>query len=506
MIARNVFSNWGGLAITGFVSFLLTPVLIHGLGEFHYGMWILVAALMDYRGLLDLGLSSALQRFVARRHGGDERRALNETLASALALMCGVALLAFVLTLGLSLVLPRFFGLDGATRDLFAKLFLLMGTSIAVSFPTRMLGAYLGGLQRFDLYNLGAVVISLLRAGALVSVIHMGYGVLGVGGVTLGVSLLNLVLNWVMIRRADPAAVLDFRLAKWRRVRELMQFGFYVFVTAVGDHFRFNLDSIVIARWITIAAVTPFSVAVSLVGYFRSLVMAVSGPLMPAFSSLDGASKDAAVKDLLLRSTRITSLLSLLIGGLLLVHGRSVFALWLGPRFVESSYPVLVALVAGSIVAMAQTPSLSLIYARGRHRTLAGWTLLEGLANLVLSVYWSTKLGILGVALGTAVPMIAFKLILQPWYALRVAGLGARAYLAGAVVRPLLVGIIFLSVCFSTTVAPLLQPLQLVWTLTWQTGFFFLLAMGLGFSRQERQQLGEALRNRGTGQKLTGLA
>ncbi len=330
---------------------------------------------------------------------------------------------------------------------------------------------------------------------------------LGAGVVTLGITVLNFFLNLALVRRADPEVVLDLRFASWARARELMSFGIYVFVIAVGDYFRFNLDSVVIARFLGLVFVTPFSVAVALVGFFRALVMAVSGPLMPAFSRLDGEGKEAEMRDLLLRSTRITSLLALLLGGLLLVHGRSVLAAWVGARFVETSYPVLVALVAGYIVAMAQTPSLGVIYARGRHRTLALWTVLEGLSNLVLSVYWATKLGILGVALGTAVPMIVFKLVLQPAYALHVAGMTARDYLLGAVGRPLLVGAAFLPLCaLLTPTAPILSLLSFFSIVAAQIAAFALLALTLGCNRQERQQLWGMLRGRGVGRKPIILA
>jgi len=45
---RNVFSNWLGLLITGAISVVLTPILIHGLGDFNYGMWILAGSVLEY--------------------------------------------------------------------------------------------------------------------------------------------------------------------------------------------------------------------------------------------------------------------------------------------------------------------------------------------------------------------------------------------------------------------------------------------------------------------------
>jgi hypothetical protein len=67
---------------------------------------------------------------------------------------------------------------------------------------------------------------------------------------------------------------------------------------------------------------------------------------------------------------------------------------------------------------------------------MAYWTVLAGGANLALSIYLGRRYGILGVAFGTTIPMLVVKLIVQPWYVLRVAGVTITDYLA-TVVGPL---------------------------------------------------------------------
>ena len=77
MIIRSIFSNWVGLAVTGVISIFLTPFMIHRLGNFEYGMWVLVGSLLDYYGLLDLGMRTAVFRFVSQFKGSGERDALD---------------------------------------------------------------------------------------------------------------------------------------------------------------------------------------------------------------------------------------------------------------------------------------------------------------------------------------------------------------------------------------------------------------------------------------------
>jgi len=56
---------------------------------------------------------------------------------------------------------------------------------------------------------------------------------------------------------------------------------------------------------------------------------------------------------------------------------------------------------------------------------------------VVLSLYWVRRYGLLGVAWGTTVLLLASKIVIQPWYALRLVRLGVWEYVRSGVLRPL---------------------------------------------------------------------
>src|SRR5260370_7686828 len=94
---RSILSNWFALVVNGLVSIVLTPILIHGLGDFHYGMWILVASLVEYSSFLAMGLRMTLQPFVARHQGAHQSQELSDTSAPASTLGFSFCLLLSVL-------------------------------------------------------------------------------------------------------------------------------------------------------------------------------------------------------------------------------------------------------------------------------------------------------------------------------------------------------------------------------------------------------------------------
>ncbi|HEX2971798.1 MAG TPA: oligosaccharide flippase family protein, partial [Tepidisphaeraceae bacterium] len=89
VIARNVIWNWVALGANLLAGFIVAPFLVHRLGQTGYGLWILVASLIDYFGLLDMGVRGAVGRQIALHHAKQNRQGVNETLSTALAILSG---------------------------------------------------------------------------------------------------------------------------------------------------------------------------------------------------------------------------------------------------------------------------------------------------------------------------------------------------------------------------------------------------------------------------------
>ena len=86
-LTKNIFSNYVGIAGTIIIAFLLSPYLVHTLGDTKYGVWSVISALTGYMALLDLGISSAIAKYVAKYKALKDYKSLNTVLASGL-LIC----------------------------------------------------------------------------------------------------------------------------------------------------------------------------------------------------------------------------------------------------------------------------------------------------------------------------------------------------------------------------------------------------------------------------------
>jgi O-antigen/teichoic acid export membrane protein len=122
---------------------------------------------------------------------------------------------------------------------------------------------------------------------------------------------------------------------------------------------------------------------------------------------------------------------------------------WMGKRYVATSYPVLVILIIPATLMWAQAASGRVLFGISKHRTWAFVTLGEGLVNLLLSIVLVHVLlpthgvigGIEGDAFGTAIPLVCTMTMFMPWHLCRLLGIRMRTYLREAFVWPVLISI-----------------------------------------------------------------
>ena len=103
------------------------------------------------------------------------------------------------------------------------------------------------------------------------------------------------------------------------------------------------------------------------------------------------------------------------------------------------SYNVLLVLMAGAVITTIQITSKSLLYGLSKHRMYAFTVIIEGAANLILSLILVKKYGIVGVALGTTIPAVLVNFFVLPVYANRVIDMPLWKY-ARTVLSVVLVG------------------------------------------------------------------
>ncbi len=440
-LVTNAVVNWAGFAAQVVVTFWLAPVLLHGLGTGRYGIWALVESVLAYLTLFDLGVAASVVRYVARFEAARDQDGLNRVFSTSVCIFLVAGGLVLALAALGALAGGRLFSLPPALAAEGRGLLLLLGLNLAAGLPLSVFSAVLDGLGRYPAKTAIRTAALVVRVPLFLWVVRAGGGLVPLGFVITGLNLLEHLAMAVATFASLPGLRFSFALADRATFRAIRGYSLDAFLAMIAGRISFQTDALVIGACLGPGPIAFFALAAKLVEYAKASLRTATTVLTPAVSALEARGDLAAIRALLLNSTRYVLWLILPIQFGLLLLGRPFLANWLGSAtYADASYPTLAILALPLSLAISQSVSGRILYGMGRLRWFARLLLVEALANLGLSIVLVGPLGIEGVAWGTAVPNLVANLLVAR-YVCRTLGVRVRTYVCRSFLMPLAAGL-----------------------------------------------------------------
>jgi O-antigen/teichoic acid export membrane protein len=432
----NVVSSWGGLGVNIAVGFFVYPFILHHLGDEASGLWTLIYSFTGYYGIFDFGIRSSLIRYVSKFWTTGDKDELTRLINTSLFTYTCVGLLLLIpTTLGVFYVdrvfqIPPNFYYDARI------LFLMVGYATALGFPLGISGGILEGLQRFDLINWTNIITTLVRAALIIYVLQHGLGLLSVALITVSLPLISSAVLSVFAHRL-LAISYGWKYVGWETLRQVASYGSVTFMIIVAARLRFKTDAIIIGTFLSAAAITHFTIGARLVDYAAEVVSSMAQIFTPMSSHFHATGNYDQLRKIFVAGNRACALIMFPMTVAFVVMGKSVIEAWVGPRYV-SSYVILLIVLIPSTFYEAQSTSNRILFGMSLHKSLAYVVLMEGIANVILSIVLVRPLGIVGDALGTAIPLLCTSLFFLPRHVCRQLNIPIRKFLVDAYFFPVI--------------------------------------------------------------------
>ncbi len=378
--ALGVYAVYGAAIVSGLV---VTPIILDSIGDDSFGIWAFIGAITIYLSVLDFGVGPTVVRYAAEARG---RRSVEDTNAIAsvgLALYGVIGLVTLPVGLALAWFVPALVETpDDLVWEARIASFLVV-LSIAARFPLGLFNNLLVGQQRFDLQNLANFVSSVLYAVLVALLLPNGGGLVLLAALTLGITVLRLVLPLAWLRRELPGLRLSRAFVTRARVRELTAFSWTNFLVHVANKVVFATDVVVVGIVLGARAAALYAIPAKLFTLAFGLGSVGTTLLYPAFAEHEGAREEERQRRLLLAGLRGGTAATLLLALPLLLVPDQVILGWVGAGYGESS-PVLALLALVLLVHQPIYLVTQFLIARGRQRAIARALVIAGVANVRL--------------------------------------------------------------------------------------------------------------------------
>jgi O-antigen/teichoic acid export membrane protein len=452
-VIANAGSNYASLIVAIFCSFLIAPILVQELGDVRYGIWTLVISFTGYFSLMDLGLNRAVIRYISKHEARSDHDSLSRFTTTIVAIFTGLGLLVATITSLLCLILPSLIEL-GAHKTIAQATLLISGLGFAALFPLSIPAGILMARQEHTVLNGITVFTTIARSIAVYVVLITHPSLIALALTVVASGLIRNGLVFFAAHRRCPHISISTAHLDWSLLPEMFQYSLHSGVISFASRIIQFTDEIVVATFLSVALVTPYSFAVTLISHFEKLVWAGASVLVPAASQLAAVDDKDGARKLFLSSSRTCAAFTLFLFGLTFMHGPAFIGVWIGHEYEDTVAPIIRVLLVARLLPIVQSAMTARLLGTSDHAVLSKINGLEAVANLVLSVLLIQRYGLMGVAMGTLLPSVICNGIVLPRYTLRLVDVSAKEFLSHCLAAPFLACLVAMGMVFFFEIHP----------------------------------------------------
>lgn len=407
-------------------TFLLLPLIISTVGAASYGVWLLLSVLSTYLYQADLGLGTAIVHFLSRHRDDVDPTTRREIMSASLAWMLAASLLALALYVAIGTLILDAHAADADLTSSERTALLCLGSALVALIAARAFPAALQGMGYWVFQRSTQTAGVFLRvAGTLVACLWLDSIVAVAAAEVLALVAPVLASTW-KAQRIGIAYVRP-RYVRRHMLGTLFAYSRLSFAVGAAVAILFQADTFIVGIVAGAAAVTYYNAAFRALSSVNQLMSWVADPLLPAMTRLFTQKRDEALA--LLSGMMFVSLwLATLTCVGLSIASNDLVSVWLGNDVpVREISVTMIVLLGVPLVRATNFAATAGAYAVGRPGAFLPMYAAWCVGNVALSLFLGSIFGIIGVALGTLIPLV----LVQPWFQTRaeaVLGLSITAW------------------------------------------------------------------------------
>jgi O-antigen/teichoic acid export membrane protein len=427
---RNTASNYIRTITRLLLGLILFRLLFSGLSEAEFGFWSLLWSLFGYGVLLDFGFGFTAQKAVAEKSATGEWGELSRLLSTMLWTFVGLAAVLGLFFLGIRGLFLNAIEVPELEYGMYSLSYLIFFAGLALTFPFGLFPEVLRGLQRIDIanwLNTGSVVLNFI---GIALALYFGASFPVIVFVSVLTTLLpNVGALFVAMRRL-PEVSLSPRLFDWRVVKSQMGFSIAAYLITFSNLLMAKSDQAVLGFTLGVGVIAAYQAGYKVAEMLNLFTIQLQDALSPAAAHMNASGDHAGLRELLLKTSKLTFLITTPLYGLCAVYLEPLIQLLTGLDSIEPETVLVGQILLFAVFSSQLTNSCAkrILMMCGYEKKLLGLSLLDGVVNLGLSITLAFSFGMVGVAVGTLIPTVLVGWLLVLPMALRYLDLGMIDY------------------------------------------------------------------------------
>ena len=418
-LKAGVVLNYVVIILNTVVGLLYTPYMLRMMGQSEYGLYSLVASVIAYLTVLDLGFGNAIVRYTAKFRAEKKTEEQYEMFGMFFLLYLVIGSIAFGIGLGLYFNVGTLFGNTMTAVELGRAriMMLLLVANLAFTFPMSIWGSIIQAYEDFVFQKSLNIFRIILNTAVMICLLHFGYKAVAMVVVQTIFNVLTLVLNFIYCRRKLNIHIyFRFKHFHWGFLKEVAIYSFWIFLNSIMDRVYWSTGQFVLGAIVGTAAVAVFAIAIQLEGMYMQFSTAISSVFLPKVTAMVATNRSRKeISDLFIRTGRIQYIVLAYILSGFIIFGRQFIELWAGADYSDA-YIISLLFFIPLTVPLIQNLGITILQARNEMKFRSVLYIIIALVSLAMQIVLTRYFGGIGCAMGVSGALVVGQILIMNVY------------------------------------------------------------------------------------------
>lgn len=405
--AKNSIYNVMGFIVTFPILILLTPYMLDVLGKARFGVWAIAGVVTSYAQLSDMGMTTAIVKFVAEHWAKEEVERISKVVSTA---FFSFAVVGGIVATGI--LLARHFivvNLLKVPPEMQSEALFVVSGIVIIFYFNLLFSVYnsvLIGLQRMDVTNIIMTSSKVLRALGMWFFLALGFGLKGliINGALF--SFLTAIINAYWARRLTGRLQVNPLYFSFGELQRVIKYSINIFIASIFSNIAMEPSSkLILARFTSLANVSYFEIGQRIQSLVRTIFQIGILPMLPASSEMKSLGELKSLQRLYFHVTRVIFFLGLPIFLVLIVFARPIISAWLGEGYEMAADAIRIFLI-GHFCSLFITPQYIIFQGIGKPHLSSWIAAISAVSNIIGSLILVTYFGYYGSIIGYSASLI----------------------------------------------------------------------------------------------------
>jgi O-antigen/teichoic acid export membrane protein len=403
--ALAAFFDYGSRVL---VSFLLTPILVSGLGKELFGAWQVISRLIGHISSADGSPMQVLKWFIASKQSSDDHELKRRAIGSSI--IVWIIILPCVIPIGILILwfLPSIVNISQSSHSIVRIAWIIMLFNLIISglflLPKETLGGMNLGYKRIGF----TALISILGGIFTALLIYLGYGLVGVAIAQVIITIITGIVFVCLVKR--HLSWFGFSKPFPDELRIFFQKSFWYGIWGFIEKALFSSEIIILSIMSSSIIVTSFVLTGYLPQTITTIVMIMIGATTIGIGSMVGLKQFSRVFEIRKELMWITCYISIILGTQIILWNQSFLLLWIGENnYAGNTVNFLILLITIQSIFIRNESYLLDLFLNIKHKAI--WGGIAAITTILLATYLTNLWSMVGLCIGILVGRMILILI-----------------------------------------------------------------------------------------------